>query len=59
MNGSADTCVVAAGAIALAERVVADVDELARRFEQLGTPRDRVRGAVQALTPYAATLRSA
>ena len=59
MTEPADTCVVAAGAIGLAERVVSDIDDSVRRLEQLGTPRERVRGAVSALMPYAATLRSA
>jgi hypothetical protein len=57
MTDPADTCFVSAGAIGLGERVIADIDDLARRLERAGASRERVRGAVQALTPYAETLR--
>jgi hypothetical protein len=56
MTSSADTCYVAAGAIGLGEGIIADVDALARTLERARAPRDRVRGAVQALTPYAESL---
>jgi hypothetical protein len=58
MSSPADTCYVGAGAIGLGEGVIANVDELARRLEAAGAPRDRVHAAVQALTPYAETLTS-
>jgi hypothetical protein len=56
MTSPADTCYVSAGAIGLAERIIRDVDDLAKRLEQAGAPKERVRGAVQALAPYAETL---
>jgi hypothetical protein len=57
MSDPSDTCFVSAGAIGLGERVISDIDDLARRLEKAGAPMDRVRGAVQALTPYAETLK--
>jgi hypothetical protein len=57
MTSPADTCYVGAGAIGLAERIIRDVDDLAKRLEKAGAPKDRIRGAVQALAPYAETLR--
>ena len=59
MTSSEDTCFVSAGAVGLGEGLVSDVDELARRLERAGAPRERVKGAVQALAPYAETLRRA
>jgi hypothetical protein len=56
MTSPADTCYVAAGAIGLCEGILADVDALAHRLEGAGASRERVVGAVQALTPYAASL---
>jgi len=56
MTSPADTCFVSAGAVGLGERLISDVDDLARRLERAGAPGERVRGAVQALTPYAETL---
>jgi hypothetical protein len=56
MTSAADTCYVAAGAIGLSEGILADVDALAHRLEGAGAPRERVRGAVQALAAYAASL---
>jgi hypothetical protein len=57
MTSPADTCYVSAGAIGLAEGVIGDIDDLARRLEGAGAPPERVRAAVQALTPYAETLK--
>lgn len=52
----ADTCYVAAGAIALSEKVVSDLDALAVTLERAGAPREQVGSVVRALTPYAASL---
>jgi hypothetical protein len=57
MSTPADTCYVGAGAIGLGERVIKDVDDLAKRLERAGAPKDRVASAVRALAPYAETLR--
>ena len=56
MTSPRDTCFVAAGAIGLCEGIIPDVDALARRLEKAGASRERVQGAVQALSPYAASL---
>ena len=56
MESAADTCFVAAGAIALGEGVVADVDALAKVLQEAGAGKDRIGPIVRALTPYAATL---
>jgi hypothetical protein len=56
MESAGDTCYVAAGIVALTERVVPDLDGLVRVMEAAGLPRDRIGGVVRALTPYAATL---
>jgi hypothetical protein len=56
MTSPADTCYVSAGAIGLAEGIIHDIDDLARRLQHAGADKDRVRGAVQALTPFAETL---
>lgn len=53
----ADTCAAAAGIVALVEGSVADVDDLARRLEAAGEPRERIGAVHRALTPFAATLR--
>ena len=56
MESAADTCYVAAGIVALGERAVSDLDALAKRISDAGTPKDRVGAIVRALTPFAATL---
>jgi hypothetical protein len=56
MYGPEDTCYVAAGLVALTERVVPDLDAVARVVEEAGAPKERVGSVVRALTPYAATL---
>lgn len=52
----ADTCYAAAGAIALTEKLVTDLDALAALLSRAGAPGDQVGSVVRALTPYAATL---
>lgn len=52
----ADTCYVAAGAIALSERLVTDLDALASALGRAGAASAQVGSVVRALTPYAATL---
>jgi hypothetical protein len=56
MESAADTCFVAAGAIALGEGLLADVDALAKVLPGAGAERERIGAIVRALTPYAATL---
>jgi hypothetical protein len=56
MEASTDTCFVAAGIIALNEKVVSDLDGLARILEGAGANRDRIGAIVRALTPFAATV---
>jgi hypothetical protein len=56
MESPADTCFVAAGLVALTERLVPDLDGVAGIVEAAGASRDRVGAVVRALTPYAATL---
>lgn len=56
LESAEDTCYVAAGAVALTEKVVADVDTLAKMLVDSGVDTTRVRAIVKALTPYAATL---
>ena len=51
-----DTCYAAAGLVAISERVVPDLDGVARAVEAAGASEERVRGVVRALTAYAATL---
>jgi hypothetical protein len=58
MSSPADTCYVGAGAIGLGQGVIRDVDDLARRLEGAGVASERVRSAVQALAPYAETLKA-
>ncbi|MEO7112399.1 MAG: VWA domain-containing protein [Polyangiaceae bacterium] len=53
MTEPADTCYVSAGAIALSEGAVKDLDDLAHRLEKEKIPGARIRSAVQVLTPYA------
>jgi hypothetical protein len=56
MTSAADTCYVSAGAIGLAEGVIRDLDDLAKRLAQAGAAKERVGAAVKALTPFAQTL---
>lgn len=56
MESPGDTCFVAAGAVALNEGAVADLDALVRIMIDAGAGRDRVGAVVRALTPFASTL---
>ncbi len=56
MESHEDTCYVAAGALAINEGVVKDLDELARLVGEHGADRTRVARIVRALTPFAAAL---
>jgi hypothetical protein len=56
MESSVDTCHVSAGILGLSEGAVRDLDDLARRLEAGGAPRERIGAVVRALTPLAATL---
>ncbi len=56
MEDPVDTCYVAAGALALTEKAVKDIDALAKVFETAGIPKDRIAPTIRALTPYAAIL---
>jgi hypothetical protein len=56
MESPRDTCYVSAGIVALTEKVVTDLDGVARAVADAGAPPDRVGSVVRALTPYAATL---
>lgn len=56
MESPEDTCYVAAGLLALSERVAADVDAVARVVEAAGAEPARVGAIVRALVPFAATL---
>lgn len=56
MESAEDTCYVAASLVALCERVVPDVDAVAKVVEGAGADRARVGAIVRALTPFAATL---
>jgi hypothetical protein len=58
MNAAEDTCYVAAGCIALTEKVVSDLDDFANRLRATGVNRDRIGSVVRALTPYADRLGS-
>ena len=51
-----DTCYVTAGAICLYERLVKDVDELARVFKEAQVPPARIAPSIRALTPLAEAL---
>jgi hypothetical protein len=59
MESPRDTCYAAAGIVALSERVVPDLDGVARVITAAGAPPDRVGAVIRALTPYAATLGKA
>ena len=56
MESPLDTCYVAAGLVAITERVVPDLDGVARVIAAAGASRERVGSVIRALTPYAATL---
>jgi hypothetical protein len=51
MGGPEDVCAVTAGALALCERVVPDLDALGRVFRDAGIPMNRVKSAARALKP--------
>jgi hypothetical protein len=51
MDAPEDICAVTAGALALCERVVPDLDALGREFGNAGMPSDRVKSAARALKP--------
>jgi hypothetical protein len=52
MDTPEDICAVTAGALALCERVVPDLDALGRVFGEAGITRDRIKSAVRALKPF-------
>ncbi len=56
LESPADACPVMAGIVALGERVIPDLDALARHLASDGVPRDRVGAVVRALTPWAASI---
>lgn len=51
-----DTCFAAAALMALGQRVVRDIDQLATVLRAAGLAPDRVGAVLRAVTPYAATL---
>jgi len=51
MDTPEDVCAVTAGALALCERVVPDLDALGQVFRDAGIPGDRVKSAARALKP--------
>jgi len=55
MESAEDTCLVAAGLIALGESVVADVGALADKLAKDGVSHARIGSVVRALTPFAAS----
>lgn len=59
MDDPVDTCDVAAGLVALTEGAVKDVDAIATRLRQAGKSKARVKGIVDALTPWARKLSRA
>ncbi|WP_164001608.1 VWA domain-containing protein [Pyxidicoccus caerfyrddinensis] len=59
MDDPADTCDVAAALVALTERAVPSVDAVAARLLASGTPKERVKGIVRAIEPWAQVLRRA
>ena len=56
MESPEDTCVVAAGIVAIGEGALPDLDALARRLEERAHPRERIGAVVRALTPWAASI---
>lgn len=59
MDDPADTCDVAAALVALTERAVPSVDAVAERLRMADRPKERVKGVVRALEPWANVLRRA
>jgi hypothetical protein len=51
MDAPNDVCAVTAGALAICERVVPDLDALGRVFQDAGLPKDRIKSAARALKP--------
>lgn len=56
MNSSRDTCLVAAGCVALTEGVVTDLDDFASKLRAAGAERSQVGSVVRALSSYAERL---
>lgn len=56
LEGADDTCWVTAGAVALEEGKVADLDALGRVFEKAEIPKDRLAPSLRALAPLADVL---
>ncbi|MDC0711296.1 VWA domain-containing protein [Stigmatella sp. ncwal1] len=59
MDAPEDTCTVAAGIVALREGAVSSVEALTERLRQQNTPAARIRGVINALTPWAQKLPGA
>ncbi|HZI16074.1 MAG TPA: VWA domain-containing protein [Myxococcus sp.] len=59
MDDPADTCDVSAALVALTEGAVKSVDAVAERLQKAGRPKERVKGVVRALEPWAKLLRRA
>lgn len=57
MESPDDTVAVSAGLVGLCEGAIADLDALAKRLVDGGTPKERVGAVVRALTPFAATMQ--
>jgi hypothetical protein len=56
MDGPEDVCYVTAGAVALREGLVPNLDALAKRLEGTGVPRKQIASSMRALTPLAEAL---
>jgi hypothetical protein len=56
LDDPADVCFATAGALVLSERIVTDVDALAKVLMQAGAPSDRVKATAHALEPFADSL---
>jgi hypothetical protein len=59
MDDPADTCTVASALVALTERAVPDVDAMYTRLRATGMKKDRVKGIIRAIEPWAPALRRA
>ncbi len=57
MEDASDTCIVAAGAVALGEGLVKDIAALGPVLLSAGASPERLPAVMRALTPYAASLR--
>jgi hypothetical protein len=57
METPQDVCLVTAGAVALCEKAVSDVDALGRALRDAGTPPDRVASTIRTLKPLAEVTR--